>query len=90
MSGRRRIRDISHRGCRWIVALAVDEDEGGVWRGTLVFVRDEPAPPREIFDDLIFEALAPEALMSQAAALGVDELQLRLERRTALEEVHGP
>jgi hypothetical protein len=78
---RRRIRDISHAGQRWIVSVIAEDDDVGVWRGRAVFFLDASEPEARRMDDtLCFEALAFEELVAQVSALSVDELRNRLDR----------
>ncbi len=77
---RRRIRDLTHRGDRWIVSLAAQEQVGGLWRGSLAFFLDGPPPSAELHDGLVIEAFDFDELVAQASALSPDELERRLTR----------
>ncbi len=85
MEQRRRIRDLSHAGNRWIVSLHATEAPRGLWRGRAVFFLDGPAPGMQLEDTLAFEALEFNELVTQAAALSVDEMRRRLARLLAPE-----
>ena len=80
MENRRRIRDLTYRGDRWIVSLVGDEQADGVWRGHLAFFVDAPSANTRLEDGLLVEALDFDELVAQASALSVDELHHRLER----------
>lgn len=80
MEQRRRIRDLTHGGRRWIVSLAANEMPQGIWRGRAVFFLDGSSGDAHVEDTLTFEALEFEELVSQAAAVSVDEMRRRLER----------
>ena len=77
---RRRIRDISHGGKRWIVSLLARQQPNGVWRGRVAFFPDGSARLPEVEDTLAFEALDFEGLVAQAAAVSPDEIRGRMER----------
>lgn len=80
MEQRRRIRDLSHAGSRWIVAVHASDAPHGLWRGHAVFFLDGPAPAVQLEDSLAFEALEFDEVVTQAAALSVAEIRRRLER----------
>lgn len=77
---RRRIRDLTHGGERWIVSLRAEARRGGGWRGRLRFFLDEPDRSETVTDGLVLEGLAFEELVAQATALGLEELRGRLRR----------
>ena len=83
MEQRRRIRDLSHAGGRWIVSLHASDAPQGLWRGRAVFFLDGPTPAMQVEDTLAFEALAFDELVAQASALSVDEMRGRLARLLA-------
>lgn len=80
MEERRRIRDLTHNGERWIASLVGEETAAGIWRGRIAFFLDAPAEAVQLDDDLVLEALAFEELVGEASALSVEELQRRLGR----------
>lgn len=80
MENRRRIRDLTYRGDRWIVSLVGETQADGAWRGHLTFFVDAPSATTRLDDRMSVEALEFEELVAQASALSVDELQRRLER----------
>ena len=77
---RRRIRDISHGGKRWIVSVLARRHPDGVWRGRFAFLPDGSARSPEVEDTLTFEALDFEQLAAQAAAVSPEEIRERLDR----------
>lgn len=79
MEQRRRIRDFSYDGERWIAALVTEEGEP-VWRGRVRFFLDGPGPVEAVEDALAFEGYTADSLVAQASALSVDEFRVRLER----------
>jgi hypothetical protein len=77
---RRRIRDFTHEGTRWIVSMLGSESADCVWRGHLgFFLETDKASPR-VEDPLRFEALEFDELTAQAEALSLQEVQTRLIR----------
>ncbi len=80
MEQRRRIRDFTYSGERWIASLLANETHTGVWSGQINFFLDAPAQAVQLQDGLVLEALAFEELVSQASALSVEEMQRRLGR----------
>jgi hypothetical protein len=80
MADRRRIRDMTYRGDRWIASVAAEEQPDGVWRGHVAFFGDARPPATHLEDPLVVEALAFDELVAQVSALSVDELQRRLAR----------
>jgi len=79
MQSRQRIRDLKYEDERWIASL-VAEEAGDVWRGRLVFFRDEPGEQTRSDDSLGFEALAFDEMVAQASALSVEQISRRLAR----------
>jgi hypothetical protein len=77
---RRRIRDITYGGGRWIVSLLGHPDLDGVWRGRLAFFPDGDTRSPQIEDTLTFEALEFDELAAQAAAVSPEEIRERLDR----------
>jgi hypothetical protein len=77
---RRRIRDISHGGKRWIVSVLARRHPDGVWRGRVAFFADGGERSPEVEDTLTFEALDFEELAAQAAAVSPGEIRERLDR----------
>ena len=77
---RRRIRDISHSGRRWIVTLLARRHADAVWRGRIAFFPDNGGRAPEVEDVLTFEALDLAELVAQAAAVSPDEIRGRLDR----------
>jgi len=80
MENRRRIRDLTHGGDRWIVSLVAEAQADGTWRGHLAFFVDAPSATTRFDDRMSLQALEFDELVAQASALSVDELQRRLER----------
>lgn len=83
MEKRQRIRDLTYDGKRWIASVVAVEEEGGIWRGRLVYFLDTRAPSVRVEDTLALEALAFPEAVAQAAALSVDEMCARLARLLA-------
>jgi hypothetical protein len=77
---RRRIRDITHGGKRWIVTLLGRQHADAVWRGRIAFFPDNGDRAPEVEDGLTFEALDFLELVAQAAAVSPDEIRGRLDR----------
>ena len=80
MEKRRRIRDLTHGGERWIVSLVAEDNVEGVWRGRVVFHLDEPTRTEQFADSLVFEALDFDELMTQASSVSVDHMCRRLRK----------
>jgi hypothetical protein len=80
MENRRRIRDLTYRGDRWIVSLIGEVKADGSWRGHLAFFVDAPPAATRLDDPLLVEALEFDQLVAQVSALSVDELHQRLSR----------
>jgi hypothetical protein len=77
---RRRIRDITYGGKRWIVSLLARRSPDGVWRGRVAFFPDGGARLPEVEDTLAFEALDFDELAAQATAVSPEEIRGRLDR----------
>ena len=77
---RRRIRDLTHQGQRWIASVLADEVGDGVWRGKLVFFLDESDTDRQVDDRFRFEAWEFAEIVAQATALSPEEVDRRLSR----------